>query len=88
MTAVEALREAGADHVVDDFHGLSVAFLNAIGRLKRQAGLVTLGAALFVPLGVVLGRRWGAVGICWALILVSLPVAFSNPIEAFRALRK
>jgi O-antigen/teichoic acid export membrane protein len=62
-------------------------FLNAIGRLRRQVILVMAGAAAFFPLGIVLGRHWGATGICWALILVSLPAAFSNPIESFQALR-
>ncbi len=62
-------------------------FLNAIGRLKRQATLVGLGAAVFFPLGVLLGERWGPVGICWALVLVSIPVAISNPFESYRIMK-
>jgi O-antigen/teichoic acid export membrane protein len=62
-------------------------FLNAIGRLKRQAILVSTGAIVFFPLGVLLGEHWGSVGICWALIVVSIPVAISNPLESYRIMR-
>lgn len=62
-------------------------FLNALGRLKRQAGLVSIGTVLFFPIGVFFGERWGLAGVCWALILAHIPVALSNPYESFCILK-
>jgi O-antigen/teichoic acid export membrane protein len=62
-------------------------FLNAVGKLKRQVIFVGLGTAAFFPLGVYLGGIYGTVGICMALVLTSVPVAVSNPIESFMLLK-
>jgi O-antigen/teichoic acid export membrane protein len=63
-------------------------FLNGIGRLKRQAFLVTLAALAFPPLAFLMGGRYGAVGICWALIGVMIPISLSNPWESYFVVRR
>jgi hypothetical protein len=50
--------------------------------LKRQAILVAIAVIVFMPLSHYLGKAYGASGVCWALVLVHLPVALSNPLEA------
>jgi O-antigen/teichoic acid export membrane protein len=62
-------------------------FLNGTGHLKRQVFLVMLAAVAFVPLALLLGRPYGASGICFALIAVLLPVAVSNPWQSFGLVR-
>ena len=62
-------------------------FLNGTGHLKRQVLLVMLAAVAFVPLALVLGREYGAPGICFALIVVWLPVSVSNPWQSFSLVR-
>ena len=62
-------------------------FLNGAGHLKRQVLLVMLAAVAFVPLGLLLGRECGALGICFALIIVLLPVSVSNSWQSFRLVR-
>jgi O-antigen/teichoic acid export membrane protein len=63
-------------------------FLNATGNLKRQIILVGLGSLMFVPLSLFCGGKFGVVGICYSLILVSLPVAVSNPIETMSIINR
>ena len=58
-------------------------FLNGTGHLKFQVLFVGIAAICFVPLALFLGERYGTVGVCWALIGVSLPVAVSNPLQSF-----
>jgi ABC-type multidrug transport system permease subunit len=62
-------------------------FLNGTGHLKRQVLLVMLAAVAFVPLALLLGRQYGALGICFALIIVLLPVSLSNSWQSFRLIR-
>jgi O-antigen/teichoic acid export membrane protein len=62
-------------------------FLNGTGHLKRQVLLVMLAAVAFVPLALLLGREYGAPGICFALIVVWLPVSVSNPWQSFSLVR-
>lgn len=63
-------------------------FLNAVGHLKIQVILVGFGAAIFIPLSLFLGERYGITGICIALIITHLPVAFSNPIQSINIIRE
>lgn len=58
-------------------------FLNGTGHLKLQVVFVGIAAACFVPLALFLGERYGTLGVCWALIGVSLPVTISNPLQSF-----
>jgi O-antigen/teichoic acid export membrane protein len=58
-------------------------FLNGTGHLKWQVIWVVFAALAFVPLALLLGGRHGAPGICYALIIVLLPVTVSNPWESF-----
>ncbi len=58
-------------------------FLNGTGHLKRQVLLVMLAAVAFVPLALLLGRPYGAPGICFSLIAVLVPLAVSNPWQSF-----
>ncbi len=60
-------------------------FLNGTGRLKLQVLFVGVAAAAFVPVALFLGERYGVLGVCWALIGVSLPVTLSNPLQSFSA---
>lgn len=62
-------------------------FLNGTGHLKRQAFLVALAAVAFPFLALLLGGRYGAAGICWALIGVMIPVSLSNPWESHALVR-
>jgi len=62
-------------------------FLNGTGHLKWQVRWVVSAAFVFVPLAILLGKGLGALGICLALIIVSLPVTVSNPWESFRIVR-
>jgi len=62
-------------------------FLNGTGHLKWQVLWVVSAAFAFVPLALLLGKGLGALGICLALIIVSLPVTVSNPWESFRIVR-
>ena len=62
-------------------------FLNGTGHLKRQAFLVTLAAVAFPPLALLMGGRYGAPGICWALIGVMIPITLSNPWESYSLVR-
>ena len=62
-------------------------FLNATGYLKKQVVFVGLAAVLFIPLSLILGEKYGIQGICYSLIIVSLPVAFSNPIETMAIIK-
>jgi O-antigen/teichoic acid export membrane protein len=57
--------------------------LNALGRLKRQVLYVGIGTVAFFPVGILLGELYGAIGICIALVIVSIPITISNPIESF-----
>jgi ABC-type multidrug transport system permease subunit len=62
-------------------------FLNGAGHLRRQVLLVMLAAVGFVPLALLLGGKYGTLGICLALIVVFLPVSISNPFESFGLVR-
>ncbi|NWF56552.1 MAG: oligosaccharide flippase family protein [Syntrophaceae bacterium] len=62
-------------------------FLNGTGHLKWQVLWVVCAAFGFPPLAIFLGQGLGALGICLALIVVSLPVTFSNPLESFALVR-
>ncbi len=63
-------------------------FLNATGNLKLQIFLIGLAIVLFIPLSNYFGKYYGVAGICTALILVSLPIAVSNPIQSYLFLNK
>lgn len=63
-------------------------FLNAIGRLRRQALISASAAALNVPLGIVLGRAYGLPGVCWAGVLLIVPAIVNNALETRAALRE
>jgi O-antigen/teichoic acid export membrane protein len=63
-------------------------YLNATGKLKLQAFLLTIGTVALFPLSIYLGDRYGVVGICLAWIIVSLPLAISNPIQSFVLIRR
>jgi O-antigen/teichoic acid export membrane protein len=57
--------------VLSAYHaGLSV-FLNGGGHPMRSFAAYLPGAVLFVPLGVGLGHRWGALGIAWTLAVTA-----------------
>jgi O-antigen/teichoic acid export membrane protein len=58
-------------------------FLNATGNLKLQSLLLTLGVIVLFPLSLFLGAKYGTLGICLAWVIVSLPLAISNPIQSF-----
>jgi O-antigen/teichoic acid export membrane protein len=58
-------------------------FLNGTGHLKWQVIWAVFAALAFVPLALLLGGSHGAPGICYALIIVLLPVTVSNPWESF-----
>jgi O-antigen/teichoic acid export membrane protein len=62
-------------------------FLNGTGHLKWQVLWVVVAAFAFPPIAILLGKGLGALGICLALIIVSLPVTVSNPWESFRIVR-
>jgi O-antigen/teichoic acid export membrane protein len=62
-------------------------FLNAVGRLNVQVLLGGLAAVAFIPLSLWLGKSHGIIGICLALILISVPFAIFAPLEAIRVLR-
>jgi O-antigen/teichoic acid export membrane protein len=62
-------------------------FLNATGYLKKQVILVGLAAVVFIPLSLLLGEKYGVLGICYSLILVGLPVAISNPVESITIIK-
>lgn len=55
--------------------------LNALGILGRQAPLSFAAAVVNIPLCLWWGGLWGPVGICWAAIVVMLPIALSNTLE-------
>jgi O-antigen/teichoic acid export membrane protein len=57
-------------------------FLNALGRLKRQALLGAAGALANIPLALWLGGLWGPVGVCWAGLISMAPAFINNPLEA------
>ena len=57
-------------------------FLNGTGNLKWQVIFSGLGCAAFIPISLLWGNHYGVTGICWALIVVILPVGISNPIES------
>ncbi len=57
--------------VLTAYHsGLSV-FLNGGGHPLRSFAAYLPGAVIFVPLGVALGHRWGALGVAWTLSVTS-----------------
>jgi O-antigen/teichoic acid export membrane protein len=62
-------------------------FLNATGYLKKQVILVGLAAVVFIPLSLLLGEKYGVLGICYSMILVGLPVAISNPVESITIIK-
>jgi O-antigen/teichoic acid export membrane protein len=63
-------------------------FLNGTGNLKWQVVFVGLGSAAFIPLSLFWGDKYGIIGVCFALIIVSIPVGISNPIQSAAILKK
>jgi O-antigen/teichoic acid export membrane protein len=63
-------------------------FLNATGYLKYQVILGGFAATAFVPLSLLWGGSHGVVGVCMALVAVSLPFAIFAPIESICILNR
>jgi O-antigen/teichoic acid export membrane protein len=63
-------------------------FLNSTGHLKYQVILGGFAAITFVPLSLFWGNPYGIIGVCMALIAVSLPFAVFAPLESMRILNR
>lgn len=57
-------------------------FLNATGSLKYQVILGGGAAIAFIPLSLLWGNPYGIIGVCIALVAVSLPFAVFAPVES------
>jgi O-antigen/teichoic acid export membrane protein len=65
-----------------------MAFLTAVERINMMAILTVICAGLFVPIGGILGKRLGIVGIAVASVVVLAPLAILGHITAFRVVRR
>ena len=63
-------------------------FLNSTGHLKYQVILGGFAAITFIPLSLFWGNPYGIIGVCMALIAVSLPFAVFAPLESMRILNR
>ena len=63
-------------------------FLNAVGSLKYQVILGGGAAIVFIPLSLLWGNPYGIIGVCMALIAVSLPFAVFAPVESMGILKR
>jgi O-antigen/teichoic acid export membrane protein len=63
-------------------------FLNATGSLKYQVILGGFAAIAFIPLSLLWGNPYGIIGVCMALIAVSLPFAVFAPVESMGILKR
>lgn len=78
----------GLWNIVYNWNNCFSVFLNATGNLKVQTILVGISAVIFIPLALLLGGKFGIIGICVALLLVNLPLSLSNPIQSFNIIKK
>jgi O-antigen/teichoic acid export membrane protein len=62
-------------------------FLNAMGSLKYQVILGGLAAVAFIPLSLWWAGPHGIIGVCMALIVVSIPFAVFAPVESMGILK-
>jgi O-antigen/teichoic acid export membrane protein len=58
-------------------------FLNSVGILKGQIVLSFIGAIILIPISFYFSQIFGLLGICFALILVVIPIAIYNPIRSY-----
>jgi len=62
-------------------------FLNGINKIRFQTYLIITSAILNIPISLMLGYRYGSIGVTIGSILSILPLAISNPIQTFKIIK-
>lgn len=78
----------GIFYILTAWNNSFSVFLNSNNLLKKQIMLLSLSSFMLIILLLVLGRNYGLNGVCVGLILSSLPLAISNPIQSYNFIRK
>jgi O-antigen/teichoic acid export membrane protein len=63
-------------------------FMNSVGILKGQIFLSLLSLLILFPVAFYFSRIFGLLGICCALIVVTIPTAIFNPIRSYSFIEK
>jgi len=77
----------GLYYVITAWNNTFSVFLNSNNLLIKQILCFVFGSIILFILSFVLGSRYGLIGFCLALIIASLPLAISNPIESYKFIK-
>lgn len=62
-------------------------FLNSVGNLRRQVFIVIAIAIAIIPMSIILIEKYGIIGMCLSLILISLPSTINHPLQIIFIIR-
>ncbi len=63
-------------------------FINGLGKLKLGLYVVTVKLILFIPLAYILGKKYGALGIVFSLLLMQIISLIIGPIQVFKIINQ
>lgn len=73
---------------ISNFNNIYAYFINGVGKIRLQLYIAVVTSILFIPITIILGDKFGLVGVISSMIIVLIPSGIVLPIQYYKVVNK